>query len=235
MASPSVAAYFSSRKRAAVDDLSNTKNKIIRLDGSAGVTESGPNEHHALLKAKLGVDDAINKPTIFANVLPSTKGKPTEKKITRRTLKRQPSNDNASQPKIVKFTLAGTLSPRKKAADPKSVFQLKEKNPVASATVISTNISNTVERASSSDTKLLASPTNAKRELSFDAIKSKVSRSSKLEELKAILKNRQQLEQQLQACVQKRCGKLIQKSTEQDTEGCTLKKFDSIELEVLSR
>lgn len=234
MASPSVASYFSSRKRAAADDLSNTKKKIIRLDGNSGVTESGPSDQHALLKAKLGVDDAINKPTIFANVLPSTKSKPIEKKTTRRTLKRQPSSDNASQPKIVKFTLAGTLSPRKKNADPKMVFQLKEKNPVGNATVPSIN-SNTVERSSGSETNLLASPSNAKRELSFDAIKSKVSRSSKLEELKAILKNRQQLEQQLQACVQKRCGKLIQKSTtEQESEGCTLKKFDSIELEVLS-
>lgn len=230
MASPSVAAYFSSRKRAAANDLSNTKNKVIRLDGTtSGVTESESNDHHALLRAKLGADDTINKPTIFANVPTTTKAKPIERKTTRRTAKRQPSSDNASQPKIVKFTLAGTLSPRKKIAEATRTLQVKETNPVEKSPVAGAS------QPSGSELKSILSPASAKRELSFDAIKSKVSRSSKLEELKTILKNRQQLEQQLQACVQRRCGKLIKESNEQQAEGRALKKFDTIELEVLSR
>lgn len=253
MASPSVAAFFGSRKRTAVDDLSSTKNKIIRLDGANHNNAAGNDgsdeaisaiDHQALLKAKLGNDACINKPTIFSNVTGSTKTKPIEKRAsTRRTVKRNADSENPSQPKIVKFTLAGTLSPRKKHADIKNAFNLKQTNPTENSTAP------TAVEPQTSGAQALSSPARskveavgnavgsaAKRDLSFDQIKTKVNRSSKLEELKAILKNRAQLEQQLQACVQKRSGKLIgQTPAKAQPEGTSLKKFDTIELEVLSR
>lgn len=238
MASPSIAAFFNVRKRAAADDLLNTRRKVSRLDDDSTVQQQ-------LLKEKLGEEtnnaSIINQPTIFANAPNSTKAKLVEKKSQRRVLKRNVETDKGKslQPKIVKFTLAGTLSPKKKNADSPNAFQLKSTNSRDSSPA-----ANGEQARSSKPSTNASSKANAisealavtKKDLSFDEIKTKVSRSSKLQELKEILAKRKQLEEQLQACVQKRNGKLRSDAVSAEKpEGHALKKFDTIELEVLSR
>lgn len=72
---------------------------------------------------------------------------------------------------------------------------------------------------------------NTKRELSFDEIKTKIGKSSRLGDLKAILAKQQQLEEQYQACISKKKTK----NSPTKPDGQSLKQFDTIELEVLSR
>lgn len=246
MASPSIAAFFNVRKRAAADDLSNTRRKAIRLDddgSNSDITASQKINAAQLLKEKLGdaiSASSINQPTIFANVPNATKAKVAERKTTRRVVKRNVESDKEKslQPRIVKFTLAGTLSPKKKIADGQNAFQLKPTNSRDNSPATNRAVpapTNTVAAApkpiSVSDALL-----GAKKDLSFDEIKSRVNRSSKLQELKDILARRKQLEDQLQACQQKRTGKLRSDALNTPKpEGHALKKFDTIELEVLSR
>lgn len=241
MASPSVASYFNVRKRAAADDIINARNKVVRLDAdsSSGGRDGAQVNIDRNILAKNRLVDAdlkilTNDVGITAKVAERPQSTATAKRTTttRRTTKRVKTDakDSLSQPKIVKFTLGGTLSPRKKAAAEESAaFQPIQTN----STKIPTNKAASAQQSSQAAVvnKTLA---NAKKELSFDEIKSKVTRSAKLEELKAILSKRQQLEEQYNACINKRTAKA--KTTATHTkEGQSLKQFDTIELEVLSR
>lgn len=251
MASPSIAAFFNVRKRAAADDLSHNRLKLARLDDPT----SSSIDQKTLLKEKLGGGEdgcSINQPTIFAAPSKSGKSKNVEKKTSRRTVKRHADTSNngkTTQPKIVKFTLAGTLSPKKLPnTEVKCAFQHKQTNSHENSPAVTKSANASALQANSSSIginnsigALLSSP---KKDLTFGEIKTKVNRSARLQELKDILQKRQQLEDQLQGCVQKRSGKLRPDASSTVTsgaisavtqEGQTLKKFDTIELEVLSR
>lgn len=252
MASPSIAAFFNVRKRAAADDLSHNRRKLVRLDDPPSI------DHKALLKEKLGSGEdggCLNQPTIFSAPSNPSKSKNVEKKTARRTVKRHAdttNNEKSTQPKIVKFTLAGMLSPKKASmADGKCAFQHKQTNSRENSPATTTKSANSAALQAKSPSinknhsigELLSSP---KKDLTLKDIKTKVNRSARLQELKEILQKRQQLEEQLQACVQKRSGKLRPEPPATVTsgatlaavappEGQTLKRFDTIELEVLSR
>lgn len=241
MASPSVASYFNVRKRAAADDLISSRNKVVRLDGtpssSGGSDGVQVNIDRNILSKNRLVDadlkNVINDVGVTAKVPHSTATKRST--TTRRTTKRVKSDakESLNQPKIVKFTLGSTLSPRKKAAAEQAArFQSVEKNLSKTPTKKSASSSGGQQAIQAAVVnKTLA---NAKKELSFEEIKSKVSRSAKLDELKAILSKRQQLEEQYNACINKRSAKAKTNAT-QTREGHALKQFDTIELEVLSR
>lgn len=244
MASPSIAAYFNVRKRAAADDISNNKNKIIRLEDNDSISMSGSHEKHVWIKNKIGddtKDQCIIKSPNLSATSNAAKPKDSDKRIHRRVLKRNLESDKEKslQPKIVKFTLGGALSPKKKNADAKTIFQSKATNSAESSPTPKSDqapVSQAKPTASVSKTIVLNNLiSNAKKDQTYEEIKSKVARSSRLQELKAMLKNRQQLEEQLQACVQKRNGKLQPAQASATTDGVGLKKFDTIELEVLSR
>lgn len=244
MASPSVASYFNVRKRAAADDIINARNKVVRLDTDpSGGDSDGAQvniDRNILAKNRL-VDADLKILSNDVDISPKVVERPqvTATKraaTTRRTTKRVKSDakESLNQPKIVKFTLGGTLSPRKKATDEQSVaFQSIGKNVTKTPTKKSASSSSGVQQSSQAAVvnKTLA---NAKKELSFDEIKSKVTRSAKLNELKAILSKRQQLEEQYNACINQRTAKAKTNAT-QAKEGQSLKQFDTIELEVLSR
>lgn len=239
MASPSVASYFNVRKRAAADDLISSRNKVVRLDstpsGSDGVQVNI--DRNILAKNRMVDADSkqlINDVGVTAKVveLPQSTKRST---TTRRTTKRVKSDakESLNQPKIVKFTLSGTLSPRKKAAAEQAArFQSIEKN--LSKTPTKKSASSSGAQQASQAAVVNKTLANAKKELSFEEIRSKVSKSAKLDELKAILSKRQQLEEQYNACINKRTAKAKTDAT-QAREGHALKQFDTIELEVLSR
>lgn len=236
MASPSIASYFNVRKRAAADDIVNARSKVIRLDDTIDNADRSQSTINKNILAKNKLVDADLKGQISSSskviekIHQASVNKTIERKTTRRTTKK--GSVESTQPKIVKFTLGGTLSPRKKLLETSIAFQSIEKNTAST------------EQKTNSDSSVTLQPTkaaivnktlaNAKKELSFDEIKSKVTRSSKLQELKAILKKRQQLEEQYQACIDKRNAKLKANSTI-SLEGQSLKQFETIELEVLSR
>lgn len=236
MASPSVASYFNVRKRAAADDIINARNKVVRLDAdpSSGGSDGAQVNIDRSILAKNRLVDAdtvisakvVERPQVTASKRTAT---------TRRTTKRVKSDakESLNQPKIVKFTLGGTLSPRKKPAGEQSgAFQSIEKN--SSRTPTKKSASSGGAQQSAQAVVINKTLANAKKELSFDEIKSKVTRSAKLDELKAILSKRQQLEEQYNACINKRTAK-AKTSANQIKEGQSLKQFDTIELEVLSR
>lgn len=259
MASPSIASYFNVRKRAAADDIVNARNKISRLDGSNESSIRAQNlvERAILAKNKLVDADTFGTNTSATTVsnanaiesVPSQAKVPIEKRTTRRTTKRTASTSNDTttkeslkQPKIVKFTLGGSLSPRKKStSSPAKAFKSIERN--ASTDAISTTPTKqpkTDEVTPSASVPNKAnivhkSVTNVRKELSFDDIKSKIGRSSRLNELKAQLTKQKQLEEQYQACIDKRNAKQKASNSPAKLNGQSLKEFDTIELEVLSR
>lgn len=249
MASPSIASYFNVRKRAAADDIVNTKNKVIRLDDTADGNNAATVDKNILNKNKLVDADlktiangATSK--IFeasAASISQKTTKPAERKVAKRAATKrnaiESSKVSSNQPKIVKFTLAGTLSPQKKSSNGSTIFQPVGKNanveklstPTKKDQQVTPVPSGSASKAAAIVNKNL---TNAKRELSFDEIKNKVTRSSKLQHLKEILNKHQQLEEQYQACINKRNAKL---KAANSPDKQTLKQFESIELEVLTR
>lgn len=250
MASPSIASFFNVRKRAAADDIVNARNKVLRLDSPNETTDRAKAlvERAILAKNKL-VDADLSTSTFSTTSAKIVKenapaqAKPSVRRTTRRTIKRTnattATEEALKQPKIVKFTLGGSLSPRKKAISSQALlFKAIDKNLSGEAPTTPTKQPVIEPKPSTSTVKagiVNKCLTNAKKELSFDEIKSKVGRSSRLDELKTILNKRQQLEEQYQACINKRNAKLKAQNSPLKADGQTLKQFDTIELEVLSR
>lgn len=256
MASPSIASYFNVRKRAAADDIVNARNKVSRLES----TNESSNRAQALVeRAILAKNKLVDADTFGTSSSTTTvnntkviesapvQAKPAiEKRNTRRTAKRTASTtatnaaakESLKQQKIVKFTLGGSLSPRKKSnSSPSKAFQSIERN---ASTEQTTPTKKTVEaKPSTSDTNKVSivnkNLSNVRKELSFEEIKSKIGRSSRLGELKELLNKRQQLDEQLQACLNKRNAKQKANISPAKLGGQSLKEFDTIELEVLSR
>lgn len=264
MASPSIASYFNVRKRPATDDILNARNKVSRLDGtttdSIGRAQSLV-ERAILAKNKLVDADTFGTKTKLIESVAPVQGA-REKRTVRRGTKRTASSTQSSvganvaatstapanketlkQPKIVKFTLGGSLSPRKKATSSpaKAAFQSIQRNatPTKQPKIVDNDTDAGSSGKSSSDAIKASisgkNVTNAKKELTFDEIKEKIGRSSRLDDLKAILNRRQQLEERYQACINKRLAKQKANNSPAKLDGISLKAFETIELEVLSR
>lgn len=259
MASPSIASYFNVRKRAAADDIVNARNKVSRLESTNESSNRAQTlvERAILAKNKLVDADTFgtSPSTVTVNNAKIIESAPvlakstTEKRTTRRTAKRTAtatstsstaSKESLKQPKIVKFTLGGSLSPRKKnTSSPAKAFQSIERNSSSETTTPTKQPKTDESKPSTSDTNKASivnkNLTNVRKELSFEDIKSKIGRSSRLDDLKALLNKRQQLEEQYQACINKRNAKQKASNSPAKLDGQSLKEFDTIELEVLSR
>lgn len=257
MASPSIASYFNVRKRAATDDIVNARNKVSRLDGTTGPIGRAQSlvERAILTKNKLVDADTFGSVAKIAETVAPVQGareKRTVRRTTKRTASIQPpagaTAETLKQPKIVKFTLGGSLSPRKKSISSplKAAFQSIQRN--AATPTKQPKHGNDIDASNSgkpSSSKITSDAikasivsknvTNAKKELTFDEIKEKIGRSSRLDDLKAILNKRQQLEERYQACINKRMAKQKANNSPAKLDGQSLKAFDTIELEVLSR
>lgn len=252
MASPSIASYFNVRKRAATDDIVNARNKVSRLeDTNEKSSRAQTLLKHAILAKNRTVDaDTFGTSPNTATVnnakvveIAPCKSKSTSEKRTRRTAKRtaitttsEVAGKNAMlQPKIVKFTLGGSLSPRKKSdGSPAKAFQSSKRN---ANEVTPTKQPKAESKPLTPDSTKVVNKnlTNLRKELSFEDIKSKIGRSSRLSELKELLNKQQNLEEQYKACISKRNAKQRAAASPAKLDGQSLKEFDTIELEVLSR
>lgn len=210
MSQPSVASFFSSRKRVAGDEILLGKNKRLADDGALAVstTRSG-----RLIK-RIGSTD-MDVPAAA------------------KTSKIEEPPVKLKQQKLVKFIKRGNLSPNKKMI-PQTVssdfvaFAKKE-----SATNVERGLSTPTKQIISSKLEKDQLNSMVRKELNFDEVKTKVTRSAKLQELKASLGRLQELEkvrkQQEERNSRLRSGESpVKKST------VTLKEFKTIELEVLT-
>lgn len=169
MSQPTVAAYFNTRKRVAADELSaSTRNKNA-------VVDVGPNSGGSV-------------------------GTPESRRVTRatRSIKRigavtvdEKTRGMLDQPKLVKFLKMGMLSPKKKLQEASSPVKRASATPTKLEFSTKPNSGN-VERGMQTPTKqVVANPVRSGipnvSNLSMDEIKSKLSRSARLAELKTSL------------------------------------------------
>lgn len=253
MSQRSVTSYFNSRKRAAADDLCNIKSKQIHLE------QSHDNSASAFLNEKkiLSDDLAISESKDSSNQLENRKrlhspiiidAKKSNSIRRRSCLKRSEQRKAETiQPKIVKFTLAGALSPKKKIRNNvetklSDVFENMEKVRKEDTGMQTPTKEQQMAEAKAEKAK------QAQLCMSFDDVKQKIIKSSRLKDLKESLNKLHAMEENRQRCI-KTTGKLAS-NFERDRSlpnlaqtsdgvnkivGKNLKQFQTIELEVLSR
>lgn len=249
MAQPSVTQYFNSRKRSAADDLCTRKSKIIHLeDGGHDSQANFLNDKKVLLNDLTTIEPKAS-PRTHANTKNKTvsgliaDGRKTI--LTRRrscTKRSDPQKAEPNQPKIVRFTLAGALSPKKKQKDDAKLSAVLEN--------MDTVVRKEMDLHTPTKEQQLA---EAKAEqdkqavlnMSLGDIKKKLIKSDRLKDLKEKLSKLRSLEETRQKCIKQNGS--VTSTFERDpvlppvtltadgTLGTNLKKFDHIELEVLSR
>lgn len=242
MAQPSVTLYFNSRKRSAADDGYASKSKKIHLD-------DGHLDSQATIfnEKKIGPNDLT---TIEAKASPrpnvNTKNKivvdgKKSNAIRRRSCIKRSDQQKAecNQPKIVRFTLAGALSPKKKQKDD------------AKLSAVFGNMENAVQkeaelRTPTKEQQLAEAKAEQEKQavlnMSLGEIKRKIIRSDRLKELKESLGKLRSMDENRKKLINLN-GELVAsepplpaiRNKVSETVGRNLKEFDSIELEVLSR
>ncbi|KAL7737355.1 hypothetical protein ACLKA6_012966 [Drosophila palustris] len=243
MAQPSVAAFFSNRKRAAVDDATTIKTRRLAEPTEAAVPQNlalpgGSSDQDVDIDAlKGGIRTRSGRTVKLIGVQPSTASQETKQK--------KPTKVEATikQPKLVQFIRKGTLSPRKQppinAGD--DAQAINEHTPKTNIAFASKQNAVNVQRGMRTPTKQIikdASPIKhadmAKRGLTFDEVKTKISRSAKMQELKAVLARKAKLEQERKA--QEERNRRLREAGPSPSKAKTvqLKEFDTIELEVLT-
>ncbi|XP_016972488.1 DNA replication factor Cdt1 [Drosophila rhopaloa] len=250
MAQPSVAAFFTNRKRAALDDATAIKNR--RLAEPAESASPAPSQQPA------GDQDAdLDTLKAAASGMRTRSGRTARLIVTaiqesknKRTPGGTKMDANIKQPKLVQFIKKGTLSPRKQAQSSKldeeelqQSSTISELTPKLNFTITNQQNADNVQRGLRTPTKQIlkhASPIKAsgvdlRRQLTFDEVKTKVSRSAKLQELKAVLARKAALEQKRKE-QEERNRKLREAgpSPSKSKMSVQLKEFDTIELEVLT-
>lgn len=271
MSQPSIASYFHSRKRAG-DEIFNAKNKVILVDPKGDNVILKPNkiicdvvdvlEHsnnQPLTPSSTKISKATSEGTPSNGAKETSRGRklpnPPNARPARRCLKRpaDPAAVSGSQPKIVKFTLAGNLSPKKKAI---ARTKCDTDKSIASVTAVLFGTKESfcnVDRGMKTPTKeeqvarLNVEKINMTRKnLTMEEIKSKVTKSSRLQDLKASMSKLQALEDSRQKILS---GNKTVKNLKTDKHsfnaqqsdraakilGQCLKPFETIDLEVLSR
>lgn len=247
MAQPSVAAFFTNRKRAALDDAISIKNRRLVEPAETVSPASAPSQLPA------GDQDAdLDTLKAAATGMRTRSGRTARLIVTaaQESKKKTPAaakmEPHIKQPKLVQFIKKGTLSPRKQAQSSKldeeelqQSSAISEHTPKVNFTITSQQNADNVQRGLRTPTKQIlkdASPIKAdlRRQLTFDEVKTKVSRSAKLQELKAVLALKAALEQKRKE-QEERNRKLRDAgpSPSKSKMSVQLKEFDTIELEVL--
>ncbi|XP_034652537.1 DNA replication factor Cdt1 [Drosophila subobscura] len=242
MAQPSVAAFFTNRKRAALDDAITIKNRRLVEPAESAQPRSPAPAHQ---------DADIDTLKATASGMRTRSSRSTKLIVTPQemgTSKKKPAKlePHIKQPKLVQFIRKGTLSPRKQAATKIDEEQLllqpvNEQTPKVSFTITSQQNADNMQRGMRTPTKQIlkdASPikhSDLKRQLTFDEVKSKISRSAKMQELKAVLARKAALE--LKRKEQEERNRRLREagpSPSKSSLSVQLKEFDTIELEVLT-
>ncbi|KAG4071042.1 hypothetical protein HA402_001479 [Bradysia odoriphaga] len=248
MAQPSVTQYFNSRKRSAADDLCTRKSKVIHLeDGGHDNQANFLNDKKVLLNDLTTIEPKAS-PRLHANTKNKTvsgliaDGRKTIATRRRSCIKRSdPPKAESNQPKIVRFTLAGALSPKKKQKDD------------AKLSAVFGNLENVVRKevdlhTPTKEQQLAEAKAEQDKQavlnMSLGDIKKKIIKSDRLKELKESLSKLRSMEESRQKCIKQNGS--VSSNFERDpplppvtqkidgTLGANLKKFDHIELEVLS-
>ncbi|XP_043645784.1 DNA replication factor Cdt1 isoform X2 [Drosophila teissieri] len=248
MAQPSVAAFFTNRKRAALDDAISIKNRRLAEPAETVPPATAPSQLPA------GDNDAdLDTLKAAASGMRTRSGRTARLIVTaaqeskKKTLAAAKMEPHIKQPKLVQFIKKGTLSPRKQAQSSKldeeelqQSSAISEHTPKVNFTITNQQNADNVQRGLRTPTKQIlkdASPIKAdlRRQLTFDEVKTKVSRSAKLQELKAVLARKAALEQKRKE-QEERNRKLREAgpSPSKSKMSVQLKEFDTIELEVLT-
>ncbi len=244
MAQPSVTLYFNSRKRSAADDVCTRKSKIIHLEESHESQATILNDKKILVNDLTTIEPKAS-PRLNANTRNKivTDGKKSNAIRRRSCIKRSDQQKvESNQPKIVRFTLAGALSPKKKLKDDAKLSAIfgKMDNVVQKEMDLHTPTKEQqLAEAKAEQEK------QAVQNMSLGEIKRKIIKSDRLKDLKESLGKLRAMEESRQKCI-KLNGKLASNferdpplpAITQKTGGTpakNLKQFDCIELEVLSR
>ena len=225
MSQPTVAAYFNTRKRVAVDDISSSRNKVYVIENNINeLTKSFDSDYFENAK--------IVQPNIkLNNLLKTDSPKPSSTRSTQRvtrSIKRiGPTNIDekclkaeSTQPKLVKFLKMGNLSPQKKVTTP-----TKPSTPVKSLEFAEKSNSSNVDKGMRTPTKQTRRGSKDISSLPIEEIKARLSKSSRLAELKTSLNK---LQNGLD-----RLDRMEKTRKEQEKPVKNLKEFKTIELEVL--
>lgn len=245
MAQPSIASYFTSRKRAAVDEISSTRNKVRLLDSDASQInqDCGYKAKAILLKTidnqqvtkNKSVDVKRSRIVTKLNFdSPKADGVKTPIRKTSSRSKNVATYKPQKQQNCI-FTQLGSLSPTKRIlpAKEQTVETIHKNNDTLSN---NNNIPNIKEKTI--EPSVSEAPKNAKKEtttlsaicaktevkdMSLAEIKAKLTRSSRLEELKSRINK---FNEGIKKIEEKRLQKV---------EVPTLKEFKSIDLVVTTR
>ncbi|KAL9918134.1 DNA replication factor Cdt1-like [Glossina fuscipes fuscipes] len=235
MAQSSITSYFSTRKRAVAEDIINTKTRNV--DSELQKYYDVPNlKHQTGMRTRSG---RVIKRTGFQDTIEITECHVSPRKISK------VEGVSKDQKKVPIFSKKGCLSPRMTV---RTVAKSKQKlNEIAlcPANTISATDSATKNDAFPNE-KSLRTPTKqvikicgppkpveskllVKKELNYDEINTKISKSVKLQELKASLKRIQDIEKTRK--IQEERGRAV---PSKKISVAQLKEFDISQLEVFS-
>lgn len=213
MAQTAVTSYFTTRKRSARDDISQIHKKVSIIDNEG--------ETNALNKIKLIEKEQIINDEIKNHILSgqndskrkiltkSTKRGTRSRSSSRKQIQR-PDANNSKQEKIVKFIKMGMLLPKTHLMSP--IKQSKEE----------INMESIPETDRGFET-----PTKKKTDLNIEEIKTKITKSNRLDQIRASIAKINEFDSKL---------KKISKSTappSKDSPAKKLKEFETIEVEIL--
>lgn len=276
MSQPSVASFFHSRKRTAIDDIFAAKNKANAVDAvqqqAAAVTSDAADASSSVSSVEpstaaepapaASTRSGRRTPVPVAVTAASTRPRRAQKSTaatgepSKRSAAASATASEATQPKIVKFTLAGHLSPKKRmqtgsTSAPKT--KRLEVTNVAAALFANREANNAVlDRGQRTPTKSEQAAQKAaeraaeqRTKLSMQEIKERVTRSSRLTEMRASMDKLKALQEQRERIIASRSStmKTADKHNNSDAQtdraarilGKGLKQFDTIEMEILSR
>lgn len=246
MAQPSVTLYFNSRKRSAADDVCTRKSKIIHLEESHDSQATIANDKKIVLNDLTTAESKASprlvrnsKAKVVSTVVADGKKATTTRR--RSCIKRSDQQKaESNQPKIVRFTLAGALSPKKKLKDAVQLSDVfgKLENVVQKDTLQTPTKEQQLAEAKAEQEK------QTRQNMSLDEIKRKIIRSDRLKDVKESLSKLRSMEETRQKCI-KLNGKLASDFEREptlplpkqnvDAVNVGLKEFKSIDLEVLTR
>lgn len=248
MAQPSVTLYFNSRKRSAADDVCTRKSKQIHLEESHDSQATILNDKKIVLNDLTTIEPRAS-PRLIGNTKNKTvagliaDGRKTHAIKRRSCIKRSDQQKaEANQPKIVRFTLAGALSPKKKQKDDTKLSAIF--GSMESVVQKETELHTPTKEQQLAEAKA-EQEKQALQNMSLGEIKRKIIKSDRLKDIKESLNKLRAMEENRQQCI-KLNGKLTSNFDREPplpalpqkadgSVGKNLKQFDCIELEVLSR
>uniref|UniRef100_A0A1B0G327 CDT1 Geminin-binding domain-containing protein n=1 Tax=Glossina morsitans morsitans TaxID=37546 RepID=A0A1B0G327_GLOMM len=242
MAQPPITSFFNTRKRAIAEDFINTKTRPLeeetnvdsQLDDDISKVKTDLRNRSGRTVKRFGIPETIQITGV--GVSPRKMTKIIEETKEQKNLVECIKKDSSSPTKAEKTPTFSRKQINETTPCPPGNVDVTEsalKNSNNDETNLKTPTKQIIKGSALANRTVLKS--HVKKELNFDEVKTKISRSSKLQELKASLARIKELEKTRKAQENKR--RLLKKSATspcQKSAGIQLKEFDTIELEVFS-